>query len=84
MVNAYGGKCIECGEKDFIILVLDHINNDGKKDSKWGKRLGGFKFYQFLKRNNWPKLGLQLLCHNCNFRKEYIRRKNAVSIRETG
>lgn len=73
MVTAYGGKCVHCNEKDSIVLTIDHINNDGAKERKINK---GRNFYKILKDLDWPKDGLQLLCCNCNFRKEYLRKKN--------
>lgn len=81
-INAYGGKCVECGESDFIVLVLDHINDDAQQDRLENNHKGGFKLYQYLRRNGYPKGRYQVLCHNCNFRKEYWRRKNAKQISE--
>jgi hypothetical protein len=78
MVAAYGGKCGQCGERDPIVLVLDHIADDAKIDREENRHKGGYKMYLFLKRNGWPKGRHRLLCQNCNFRKEYDRRKNAV------
>lgn len=78
MVAAYGGSCIHCGEDDPVVLVLDHIYDDGAKDKKRkGGTRGGTKLYLRLKMAGWPKDRHQLLCHNCNFRKEYARRKEA-------
>lgn len=83
MVEAFGGECLECGEDDPIVLVLDHIKDDGHIDRKNGIE-GGFKLYQQLKKLGWPKDRHQLLCHNCNFKKEYKRRKDAVRFKSTG
>lgn len=78
MIAAYGGKCQQCNEIDPIVLVLDHINDDGKLERQQNNHNGGYKMYLHLRRNGWPKGQHQLMCHNCNFRKEYKRRKNAV------
>ena len=75
MVEAYGGKCLHCSESDPIVLVIDHINDDSVEDYKKGIT-GGFKLYQYLKRNSWPTDRYQLLCHNCNYRKEFNRRRD--------
>jgi hypothetical protein len=83
MVEGYGGKCLHCGESDQIVLVLDHINNDGSVDRKLDSASGGFKLYARLRKEGWPKEKYQLLCHNCNFKKEYRRRKDAISLSET-
>lgn len=77
-VEAYGGSCIECGVNDPIVLVIDHTRDNAKEDREILNQRGGYKLYMDLKRRGWPKNGYQLLCHNCNFRKEYIRRKCAV------
>lgn len=74
-VEAYGGRCVLCGESDPIVLAIDHIHDDAVEDRIVNKHNGGYKLYQFLKREGWPKGSYQLLCHNCNFRKEYYRRK---------
>ena len=67
---AYGGSVCACcgyvGHADF--LAIDHINNGGSHERKRLGMTGGYRFYCFLKRNNWPT-GYQVLCHNCNFAK---------------
>lgn len=67
VVEAYGGKCICCGETIQEFLSIDHINNNGKQDRlKYGS---GTSFYVRLKHKNFPKKEYQLLCMNCNFAK---------------
>jgi hypothetical protein len=75
MVAAYGGKCLKCGESDPIVLLLDHINDDAKLDKKQHGHHGGWMMYRRLRKLGWPKDRYQLLCHNCNYRKELERRK---------
>ena len=77
MVTAYGGLCKDCGENNPLVLVLDHINNDGATDRREGRGQGGYKLYAKLRKANWPKEDLQLLCHNCNYLKE-LRRRHAI------
>lgn len=79
MILAYGRNCKHCGESDPLVLVLDHINDDGQEDRKANNHNGGYQFYRQLKAKGWPD-HVQLLCHNCNFRKEY-RRRNANAAR---
>ena len=75
MIKAYGGKCKFCGEKDPDVLVLDHINDDGHLERKANGHKGGSKMYSQLRKKNWPQGYLQLLCSNCNLRKEMKRRR---------
>jgi len=66
--NAYGGcLCKCCGEKELAFLSIDHINNDGAKERKKLKTVGGgANFYRYLKRHNYPdKHRYQVLCMNC-------------------
>jgi hypothetical protein len=68
----YGGvRCICCGIEEPTFLSLDHINNNGaqhRKELGWAS--SGLNFYRWLKIHNYPDLGLQVLCHNCNIGKE--------------
>lgn len=81
MVAAYGGKCLHCGEVDQIVLTLDHINDDSEVEKElYGLNArGGHKHYQRLKRDGWPKERFQLLCFNCNARKEHNRRRATIA-----
>jgi hypothetical protein len=74
----YGLRCAACGEDDFDVLEMDHINNDGaahrlqianmtKDGHKRGP--GGHRLYYWLKQNGFPS-GFQTLCANCNIAKQ--------------
>ncbi len=80
MVEAYGGKCLHCGETDPIVLTLDHINDDPDPEYEWcGKSArGGYNLYRKLRKEGWPKDRFQLLCFNCNMRKEHKRRRDGM------
>ena len=67
LIESFGGMCSECGERDTIVLDFDHINNDGHKETN-------ANIIFSVKRN--PER-FQLLCKNCNWRKEYWRRNSA-------
>ncbi len=73
IMSHYGGRCLHCGEKDLIVLTIDHINNDGAEHRRQLKNLRGMGIYYWLKKNNFPR-EFQVLCANCNMRKENNRR----------
>ncbi len=67
ILAAYGGaKCVCCGETVISFLSIDHINGGGNQHRK--KLGGGWNFYRWLIKNNYPT-GYQVLCMNCNFGK---------------
>lgn len=68
-MEAYGGKCVCCGESELMFLSLDHINKDGGEHRKRANReSGGSYWYRQLRDEGWPNdPPLQVLCFNCNF-----------------
>lgn len=75
LVEAYGGKCKDCGHTDIRVLVIDHVNDDGAEERRSYKtRLGNY-FYSILKKRGYPQDRYQLLCQNCNIIKEFERRR---------
>lgn len=80
MIQAYGGCCLRCGECDPAVLTLDHIYDDGtvERDLHGVSARGGTKFYGRLKKEGWPTDRVQLLCFNCNIKKEAARRRAGV------
>lgn len=77
MVAAYGGECIACGIDDPVVLCLDHINDDAfvEKEQFGLNHRGGYVHYMRLRAEGWPKDRFQLMCYNCNARKEHERRR---------
>lgn len=66
VINAYGGKCVCCGETETAFLQLDHVNDDGAAHRK---EIGaGHRTYLWASKNNFPDT-LQILCANCNMAK---------------
>lgn len=80
MVAAYGGRCATCDEADPVVLVVDHVYDDGAHERRQDAN-GPLALYRKLKKAGWPRERHQLLCCNCNQRKEHHRRANAVRIR---
>lgn len=80
MVEAYGGSCKHCGESDPLVLALDHIHDDSHVEKEYfnGGSRGGAKLYAELKKQGWPKERFQLLCFNCNAKKEHKRRRDGL------
>lgn len=71
MIEAYGGKCACCGEKQPEFLSIDHIRNDGYTKRLKGEPVGA-ALYRVLRDRGWPKDEYQLLCMNCNFAKGHF------------
>lgn len=68
----YGGKCVCCGESNWMFLTIDHVNGSGaahRLELTGRPRQGGStQMYRWLVKNNYPD-GFQLLCWNCNVTK---------------
>ena len=80
VLTHYGaGKygCVMCGESRPACLSIDHINGKGCQERKrFGVNRFGYKFYLYLKKNNYPE-GYQTLCMNCQFVKAVYDKANA-------
>jgi len=78
-IAAYGGKCVCCGCDEFILLDLDHINNDG---STWRKHFKDpRRELRWLRDHGWPPDRLQVLCVVCHRRKTiWNKQEGAVSL----
>ena len=57
-------RCACCGETREEFLTIDHVNGDGAKQRREGKR--GIAFYLWLVKSDFPE-GFRVLCMNCNF-----------------
>ena len=74
VINEYGGICKDCGEDNLYFLCIDHVFNDGAEERK---KIGSdtHKLYRKLRKENYPTNRYQLLCYNCNWKKELNLRK---------
>jgi len=70
VLDAYGNKCVCCGEAEEMFLGLDHVLNDGGEERR---RLKGDRMtiYRYVRDLGFPKDRYQLLCHNCNLAKGF-------------
>lgn len=66
-------SCSICGNNDIRVLDLHHEENIG---SKHRKEIGDILYW--IKKNNFPE-GYLVLCANCNWDKEFERRRHSVS-----
>ncbi len=69
VMDHYGKVCQCCGETRLEFLTLDHIEQDGaehRRKMNFNNTCTGYNFYLWLRKNNWPDMGLQVLCANCN------------------
>lgn len=70
-----GGKCVHCGIDDPIVLNIDHIEDDGAIERK---TLDPTQICARLAQGKLSTERYQLLCCNCNWRKEYFRRRGSL------
>jgi hypothetical protein len=65
VLNHYGKICYCCGENIIELLTIDHSKLDGGKFRRDLNIHGGYKFYRWIIRNNFPS-DLRTACWNCN------------------
>jgi hypothetical protein len=70
-IDAYGGRCICCGEERLIFLSIDHVHGDGRAHrERMREQHESRDIYVWLRNHGYPQDGrLQVLCHNCNMAK---------------
>ena len=67
------GTCRWCKQGDIDVLCIDHIADDGIKHKNKDGR-SGVNLYKWIIRNTYPS-GFQVLCANCNLKKEILKRR---------
>jgi hypothetical protein len=80
-LNAYGGRCSNCGETDKRCLTIHHGNHDGGRirkslgDGKNRRYVNGYQSYMVfrdLQKRKFPKdEGIDVLCFNCHIKLHY-------------
>jgi hypothetical protein len=65
-------RCAHCGEDKVESLGLDHIVNNGSDHRRREGLFSGQSTYLWARRNDYPTI-FQVLCHNCNIRKQLDR-----------
>lgn len=64
VIQAYGGCCSCCGEKESDFLTVEHVNGDGKTH-----RASVASVYRDLRNKGYPRGDYTVLCFNCNIAK---------------
>lgn len=72
-----GGRCADCGIDDPVVLNIDHVFDDGADERR---KLNPSQICARLVQGSLPRGRYQLLCCNCNWRKEYSRRTRSNSM----
>ena len=70
------GTCRHCGQGDIDVLCIDHMDGGGLKH-RAALRLLFPSILHWLVKNDYPA-GYQVLCSNCNLKKEIVRRRGTV------
>ena len=73
VLEAYGGKCVNCGFTDWRALQIDHINGNGRKERSQTPNLSTYYSKLWIHRE-YNKY--QILCANCNWIKRYENNEN--------
>jgi hypothetical protein len=64
IIEAYGQKCVCCGETMYQFLTPDHINGGG---SEHLRRRGTIGIYRDIIKEGFPRDKYRILCMNCNW-----------------
>jgi len=71
-------KWYGCTVNDPDMLTIDHMDNSGAADRRKGQQYTGTQFYSILRSKGYPE-GFQTLCHNHQWKKEMVRRRDSKS-----
>lgn len=76
VIEAYGGSCRCCGEREHQFLTVDHVHGWAKNPEKYRhtkRQRGSTHLYLWLRKNRFPKDGFALLCFNCNQGRQRVK-----------
>ena len=83
LIDFLGGKCKGCSENDMDMLQFDHIKDDGCKEKIWSnvrQTRTIYGIYAIFNKGEEEFLEkYQLLCANCNVKKEAVRRREVAT-----
>jgi hypothetical protein len=67
VINALGGICACCGEREFKFLTIDHVGEWGALHRRsLGRNSNTRKVLQDIINMGYPRDKFQVLCYNCN------------------
>ena len=72
IVKRFGGKCVGCGERNPLVLTLNHIHGYHGINPKVGTR-GGWPLYMRILRGKEASDKYDLRCYNCQILYEFQR-----------
>lgn len=71
VIELLGGKCVNCGLKDWRLLQVNHCHGGGRQERKEQFQNSASQFYHALLEGKRTKEDLDLRCANCNILAEY-------------
>jgi predicted HNH restriction endonuclease len=72
----YGGKCVDCGETDFVVIEFHHVDGNGK-DWRGGRNSKSGHTVHLFRKDGYPE-DIVPLCANCHKRRHYTPPSRAV------
>lgn len=71
VIEAYGGACQCCGEREPSFLSAEHVHGYKERPDLYAHiPRGGTPLYLWLRKNGFPKENFAVWCFNCNLGKE--------------
>jgi len=80
IVEMFGGKCVGCGERNPLVLTLNHVDGYEGTNPKAGSR-GGWPLYMKILAGKESAESYDLRCFNCQIMYEFQRGRIFSKIR---